>query len=150
GENLLFREADFKAPGTSKLFAKLLALPDAATATLAGHLLLASQGPLVRVPLVNELLVGSAGAPPAPEQIDRIRSLIPSASSAVFLTDASATLAEVSLAAGQGTVAEMPALSSGGNSTPMKGVSEEQVRMGAELYAHAREIVDKGDLPYAL
>jgi hypothetical protein len=76
-ENLLFREADFKLPSNSKLFPKLLALPDQATATLAGHLLLASQGPLEQVPLVSDLLDGSAVVPLSAEQICRLRLLVP-------------------------------------------------------------------------
>jgi hypothetical protein len=148
-ENLLFREADFKLPGSSKLFAKLLLLPDAATATLAGHLLLASQGPLDGVPAVNDLFAGTTVAPLSAEQIDRIRALVPTASAAVFLTGASATLAEVSAAAGEGTIIELPALSSLAV-TRGKIVGEEQARMAGELYVHAREILDKGDLRYAL
>jgi hypothetical protein len=76
-ENLLFREADFKLPGNSKLFPKLLALPDAATATLAGHLLLASQGPLEQVPLVNDLLAGEDVVPLSADQLRRVRALVP-------------------------------------------------------------------------
>jgi hypothetical protein len=73
GENLLFRESDFKSPGKSKLFARLLALPDPNASALAGRLLLAGQGPLDLVPPLAELLDGSDVAPLTGEQADRIR-----------------------------------------------------------------------------
>jgi formylglycine-generating enzyme required for sulfatase activity len=56
GENLLFRENDFKAPGQSALFQELWRLGYAEARALVGHLVLATQGPLERVPLVQELL----------------------------------------------------------------------------------------------
>jgi hypothetical protein len=148
GENLLCRESDFKLPANSRLFPKLLALPDAATATLAGHLLLASQGPLDRVPLVGDLLAGAAVAPLSAEQIDRIRALVPPASSAVLLTAASATLAEVKLAASEGTVVELPILSMQPTAA-VRRVSAEQRSMAAQLFAHVQDVLEKGDLSYA-
>jgi hypothetical protein len=63
GENLLFREADFAHPATSRLFPSLLTQADPSAAALAGHLACASVGPLNEVPLVTEL-VGSADVQP--------------------------------------------------------------------------------------
>jgi hypothetical protein len=77
GENILFREADFKHPTSSKLFAKLQALPDTDATALAGHLLLASQGAVPRVPLVSDLLAGTGVVPLSAEQILRVRALVP-------------------------------------------------------------------------
>jgi pimeloyl-ACP methyl ester carboxylesterase len=57
GENLLFREEDFRAPGKSRLWPELFALRDPEARALAGHLLLASQGPLLAVPQLDELLL---------------------------------------------------------------------------------------------
>jgi hypothetical protein len=149
-ENLLFREADFKLPGNSKLFPKLLALPDAATATLAGHLLLASQGPLQQIPLVSDLITGAAVAPLTAEQIDRIRVLVPSMPAPVLLLGAAATLPEINLAGERSTETELPTLPSWLASSAASIVTPEQRRMAAELFAHAREVLEKGDAAYAL
>ena len=78
-ENVLFREADFKNPGQSKLFPKLLALPEAGVVGLVGRLLLASQGPIAQTPLAGDLIAGGDAAPLSREEMDRIRHLIPSA-----------------------------------------------------------------------
>jgi tetratricopeptide (TPR) repeat protein len=150
GENLLFREADFKLPGNSRLFPKLLALPDAATATLAGHLLLASQSPLGQVPLVNDLLDGATVAPLRAEQLDRIRSLVPSMPAPVLLLGAAPTLPEVNLAAERSTETDLPTLPKWLSSAELQGVSPEQRRIAAEWFAHAQEVLGKGDASYAL
>jgi hypothetical protein len=54
GENLLFREADFSRPQEAKLWPELWAQGGDAR-TLTGQLLLASQGPQIAVPLLDEL-----------------------------------------------------------------------------------------------
>jgi hypothetical protein len=74
-ENVLFREADFKHPARSKLFPLLLALDDPHAAALAGHLILASQSPLARTPLLDELLDGDEVVPLSPGQRDRLHIL---------------------------------------------------------------------------
>src|SRR5262249_49289974 len=56
GDNLLFRQQDFEQPSASKLFQELLQAKDPAIRALAGHLLLASQALLERVPLLQELV----------------------------------------------------------------------------------------------
>jgi hypothetical protein len=89
-ENILFREADFKAPWQSRLFPKLLSLPDVAAASLAGHLLLASRGPLDRVPLVADLVAG--GASLTAEQLDHLAAL---GQPVAALTSGPATAAQV-------------------------------------------------------
>ncbi len=149
-ENLLFREADFKARQVKAHPEATGGFPDAATATLAGHLLLASQGAIDQVPLVGDLLAGDMVAPLSGEQIDHIRSLVPSASAAVFLAGVSATLAEMKLTAIDDTVAEMPRLSNPFTSPAPDGVTAEQKRMAAELFAHAQEALEKGNPSYAL
>ena len=55
-ENLLFREQDFRAPGTSPLFQELWQGKDAETRALVGHLLLASQGTIEAVPLLDDVV----------------------------------------------------------------------------------------------
>jgi hypothetical protein len=55
GENLLFREQDFKDPSGSELFRALWDEPDPELRRLAAHLLLAGQGRPDEVPLLDEL-----------------------------------------------------------------------------------------------
>ncbi|HWG42439.1 MAG TPA: hypothetical protein VN688_06590 [Gemmataceae bacterium] len=55
-ENLLFREEDFRHPMKSRLFRDLWGLEDREARDLVGHLLLASQGPLLVVPSLDELV----------------------------------------------------------------------------------------------
>jgi hypothetical protein len=76
GENLLFRESDFRVPRDSKLWPKLLALPDPVAVTLAGHLLASSQGHLEQVPLLSELLGEDTVLPLSAEQHDLLRELV--------------------------------------------------------------------------
>jgi pimeloyl-ACP methyl ester carboxylesterase len=55
-ENLLFREEDFRRPSQSRLLRELWGLTDRDAHDLVGHLILASQGPLVVVPSLDELV----------------------------------------------------------------------------------------------
>ena len=77
GENLLFRAADFRAPGTSKLVADLLALPGEDVRSLLGHLIDASRQPLDAVPLLTDLIDGPRVAPVSSEQAGRLTELFP-------------------------------------------------------------------------
>jgi hypothetical protein len=79
-ENLLFREQDFKEPAASKLFEELCQLEDAGARALVGHLLLASQDPLERVPLLEDLVDGGKVLPLTSGQEKRVRELLPSPS----------------------------------------------------------------------
>ena len=56
GDNLLFREVDFQSPGTSEVFQELWAMGDPNTHALVGRLVLATQTPLARVPLLSEVV----------------------------------------------------------------------------------------------
>jgi hypothetical protein len=84
GCNLLFREGDFQEPATSAVFHELWRMNDEPTRALAGHLILASQGPLAAVPRLEELLLRMAdrransetGLPLTAAQIERIEALL--------------------------------------------------------------------------
>jgi hypothetical protein len=79
GENLLFREKDFLRPGQSRLFAELAGLPDPDLQQLAGHLLLASQGPLNKVPFLGDLVHDQLVRPLSPVERQRVLDLVPAA-----------------------------------------------------------------------
>jgi hypothetical protein len=76
-ENLLFRETDFRTPRDSPLWPELLGLLDPVASTLAGHLLCASQGPLLRVPLLSDLLADGKAAPWSAAQRELLAALVP-------------------------------------------------------------------------
>jgi alpha-beta hydrolase superfamily lysophospholipase len=76
GENLLFREEDFRIPEKSRLWPELLALRDPEARFLAGHLLLASQGPVLAVPLLEELWADGGVRPLTASEVAQARSLI--------------------------------------------------------------------------
>jgi hypothetical protein len=75
GDNLLFRRSDFAEPGQSRLFTELLYHKSAEVRALAGHLLLASQGPLADVPFLPDLL--ARGPVLTDGELTRARSLVP-------------------------------------------------------------------------
>src|SRR5262249_50560175 len=77
GENLLFKEGDFRAPAASKLWPDLLSLPDEGAALLAAHLLSFSPMPHERLPLAADLLADVKVAPLTPEQRHPIREKVP-------------------------------------------------------------------------
>lgn len=62
-ENLLFREADFRSMGDSKLLRELWALTDAEARALVGHLVLATLGPAQLVPLLDQVVPGGTVRP---------------------------------------------------------------------------------------
>jgi WD40 repeat protein len=63
GDNLLFRESDLRQPGKSPLFQELWNIPDAAVHDLVGYLTLGLTGPLDRVPLLQDVLLGGRTRP---------------------------------------------------------------------------------------
>jgi hypothetical protein len=83
GDNLLFREKDFQEPASSALFKELLASRDSTVCALASYLLLASQGPLNRVPLIQELPPSGAVPPLAPAQRDRVQAVMGGTAAAI-------------------------------------------------------------------
>jgi WD40 repeat protein len=69
GENLLFREHDFRDPSRSLLLQELSQLADPGVRTLVGNMVRASRGPLEDVPFVTDLVADDEPMPvPAAEQ----------------------------------------------------------------------------------
>ncbi|MCY2989729.1 MAG: SUMF1/EgtB/PvdO family nonheme iron enzyme [Planctomycetota bacterium] len=58
GDNLLFREVDYQNPGLSATLQQLWDLGDAELQSLTGHLILAAEGQLEQVPLLDEIITG--------------------------------------------------------------------------------------------
>jgi hypothetical protein len=75
-ENLLFREEDFLQPSKSRLLRELWELPDRDVRGLVGHLLLASQGSLQVVPLLDELVDASGVRPLSDGEEARVNDLL--------------------------------------------------------------------------
>jgi WD40 repeat protein len=76
GDNLLFREADLKAPGESALVRALWDLHDPVLSPLLGHLVLAARQPMGRTPWLDELLVSEASLALTGEQEQSLGKLL--------------------------------------------------------------------------
>jgi hypothetical protein len=76
GDNLLFREDDFRAPGRAPLFRELWGQRDLAVRALVGHLILAAKGPLDEVPLLQDLAGRGAVQPLTALEEARVRALL--------------------------------------------------------------------------
>ncbi len=75
-ENLLFREDDFRQPGRSRLLGELWGLKDRDARALVGHLLLASQGPLLVVPSLDELVSDNVVRPLSISEEAQVHALL--------------------------------------------------------------------------
>jgi hypothetical protein len=73
GSNLLFREQDFNDPSASALFQTLWRIPDPVIHALTGRLVLACQGNVADIPLLEE---ASQARPLTPEEEERIDGLL--------------------------------------------------------------------------
>jgi alpha-beta hydrolase superfamily lysophospholipase len=76
GDNLLFRRDDIEKPRTSKLLPELWALGDRDTRLLLAHLVVASAGPLERVPLLEELVDNGSVRPLFADEEMRFKNLV--------------------------------------------------------------------------
>jgi hypothetical protein len=76
GDNLLFREQDLRNPGASALFRELWQVPEAAVHDVVGHLALAAAGPMDRVPLLDQLLIGGDVLPLSAVQEKEVAALL--------------------------------------------------------------------------
>jgi hypothetical protein len=75
GENLLFREADFQEPDSSPLLRDLWRLGPPVR-ELVGQLILASRGPIDRVPLLDDLVAGGGGRGLGRAEVAQLESLL--------------------------------------------------------------------------
>jgi formylglycine-generating enzyme required for sulfatase activity len=83
GDNLLFREVDFRSPGKSEVLHQLWALGDPDARALVGRLILATQMPLDRVSLLSEV-VSNGGVRRLSRDEDRqVRALLDRGASAI-------------------------------------------------------------------
>jgi len=76
GDNLLYREQDFKNPHTSEAFAALWGLRDANARALVGRLILACRQPLESVPLLKDLVSNGSVVPLSGEEERAVDSLL--------------------------------------------------------------------------
>jgi hypothetical protein len=79
-ENLLFREDDFRRPRDSRLLRELWHLKDRDARDLVGHLLLAGQGPLGAVPILDELVEERVVRPLTGSEEAKVNALLGQAS----------------------------------------------------------------------
>ncbi len=75
-ENLLFREEDFRQPGQSRLLRELWAYKDRDVRDLVGRLLLASQGALASVPMLEELVDEKVVRPLTGQEEGQVKALL--------------------------------------------------------------------------
>jgi WD40 repeat protein len=96
GDNLLFRQADFEAPGRSPLFSELMQIHDPLTRSLVELLVQASEKPLEQMPLFQDLVsdekptasAATRGKAPASPQTTATATTEPNAFQDIEATDA--------------------------------------------------------------
>ncbi|MCY2987601.1 MAG: SUMF1/EgtB/PvdO family nonheme iron enzyme [Planctomycetota bacterium] len=76
GDNLLFREVDYQNPGLSATLQQLWDLGDAELQSLTGHLILAAEGQLEQVPLLDEIIIGGQVQRLAAKEQQRVERLL--------------------------------------------------------------------------
>ncbi len=76
GENLLFREQDFRAPRASRLLRELWSLSDPDVHNLIGRLILVSQAPIEQAPLLDHLLGDLVGQSLTDQEQDQVRTVL--------------------------------------------------------------------------
>jgi hypothetical protein len=76
GDNLLFREADFRAPAASEVFQTLWERYDFEVNALVGRLVLACRQPLAEVPWLDELVAGERVQPLTANEASAIGRLL--------------------------------------------------------------------------
>lgn len=77
-DNLLFREEDYRSPGTSPLFQELWLIPDLECRSLVGRLILACDGSLAEVPLLDDLVDRNRNLPLSREESTRVSRILAS------------------------------------------------------------------------
>ena len=75
GDNLLFREADFRQPGGSALLKELWQIPDAAVHDLVGHVVLACRTSIQEVPPLDAV-VDDQVKPLTPAQEEKVNAIL--------------------------------------------------------------------------
>jgi hypothetical protein len=108
GENLLFREEDFRAPASSALLRELWGLPDPGIRALVRHLVLASQGALEEVPLLDELAVNGSPRAHTPVQEGRVAAWLGPAAGRVDAAVALPAAPPLAVAAGIANAVAVP------------------------------------------
>lgn len=76
GENLLFREQDFRAPGQSKILRELWETKHPVARAVVGYLVLAAHGPMQRVPLLTDLVNNGQLRFLGPNEVGKARALV--------------------------------------------------------------------------
>jgi formylglycine-generating enzyme required for sulfatase activity len=111
GDNLLFREADFKQPATSDLFGALWELRDADLRALAGRLILACGRPLDHTPLLDEIIVNGSVLPLTWKEESRVAEILAIGKATTAQTPEPA-MSVTGTATIEGTVPAIPSLGS--------------------------------------
>ena len=76
GDNLLFRETDFREPKESELFRHLWALGDSDTRSLVGRLILACRRPLSESPLLDQIVTDGHARPLSGDKLSAVESFL--------------------------------------------------------------------------
>ena len=75
-DNLLFTAKDFEVPSESRLMKELWTLTDRRVHTLLGNLILATQNPLQKTPLIQQLIVDGQSEKLSVKASQRVRSIL--------------------------------------------------------------------------
>ncbi len=131
GDNLLFRESDFKNPETSELFRRLWETPSQPELhALTGRLILACKRPLNQCPHLDELVFNGAVLPLSPELEAKVGAMVGAAGPA-----AQAPPQFSSSAAGTFAVPQAPAAAAAASTYPLAPLGDLLADMPAPLPA---------------
>jgi hypothetical protein len=108
GENLLFCQKDFDEPGESKLFRELWGLRHPEIRGLTGRLLLATQAPLERVPLLEEVVRGGKVLPLGRKEEQAVEAILATGKPSLAVAAAAAGTVPEPVVSGETAAATMP------------------------------------------
>jgi tetratricopeptide (TPR) repeat protein len=156
GENLLFRDVDFREPAESRLFKRLWTDFGGDVRVLAGRLLLASQSPLAEVPMLTDLVAGGRVPPLTKAEEARVAQLLgipaqPAPRPALNVPPAAATPLPRTVARTPTPVAPTKDAAVKAASSPdVPVLTAEQRRAAAGQFERANQVIATGNYDYGL
>ena len=151
GENLLFRDADFREPGESRLFKRLWTDFGGEMRALAARLLFAGQGPLDEVPTLAEMVEGGRVKPITRAEEERVAQFLnlPTAENAGTTKNSGSVVAGLSRPRTPAPVTENRTMTPS-PSPDLPVPTPELRRAAAGQFERANQVIATGNYDYGL